>query len=345
MSSLSAPLDLYADAQCAIFIVDTAGGIIWLNTRAGLLTGHDPDALNGHDVRDLVKPLSWSAISKQLDNDHAPFKPVRSFLCARGGARIEVEVFARPLQWQPNQPAILLRTRDIRNECALQKRLQSEVRRAALLQERERKRLARLVHDDILNNLLAIATLVTDIERTIGGQSTADKVIGPLRQQVEASVESVRLIASRLRDEGAEDFDLVSALREMTASQSESLPAISLSIQGTHYATSKESNYLIMGVAQEALRNTERHSRAISISIVLSFDEDALRLRIADDGVGFNPPIDEQDATCRGYLGLLGFYERASLLRGTIQIDSAPNQGTAIELMVPNSCTPFAKPD
>jgi signal transduction histidine kinase len=81
---------------------------------------------------------------------------------------------------------------------------------------------------------------------------------------------------------------------------------------------------------QQALTNAIRHSNATTIAVHLTRSADALSLRVEDDGDGFDPATVSSDR-----FGLLGMRERARLLGGTLMVESAPAQGTVIDVRIP----------
>jgi two-component system, NarL family, sensor histidine kinase UhpB len=89
-------------------------------------------------------------------------------------------------------------------------------------------------------------------------------------------------------------------------------------------------------VAQEALSNVARHARARTASVVLRQIDGGLLLAVRDDGVGFDPG----ERRARGSLGLVSMRERLRLVHGTLDIESAPGQGTGIVAWVPGEGGP-----
>ena len=87
-------------------------------------------------------------------------------------------------------------------------------------------------------------------------------------------------------------------------------------------------------IAQEALNNIAKHARASHVEIILERRADQVSLIVEDDGVGFAPS--EMDADGRGF-GLLGMHERAALVGATVQIESAPGEGTTIFVRMPTT--------
>jgi signal transduction histidine kinase len=87
-------------------------------------------------------------------------------------------------------------------------------------------------------------------------------------------------------------------------------------------------------IVQEALTNVARHAEAQSVSVLLEYRDDSVKLIVEDDGVGFDVAT-IADARARERLGLYGMRERASLLGGTLTIESLPGTGTAIFVDIP----------
>lgn len=90
-------------------------------------------------------------------------------------------------------------------------------------------------------------------------------------------------------------------------------------------------------IAQEALTNITRHSQAAQVSVALHSDADSFTLVVRDDGVGFDVAAARSRALAGGSLGLLGQQERAALVGGRVEIDSAPGAGTEVRVWFPLS--------
>jgi two-component system sensor histidine kinase UhpB len=88
-------------------------------------------------------------------------------------------------------------------------------------------------------------------------------------------------------------------------------------------------------IVQEAVHNIVQHADAGSVTIVLQLNGGAVQLRIEDDGRGFDPAHASRDAVELQQLGLLGIRERAELLGGEVQIESAPERGTRLRVSIP----------
>jgi signal transduction histidine kinase len=92
---------------------------------------------------------------------------------------------------------------------------------------------------------------------------------------------------------------------------------------------------LLFRIAQEALNNIRKHARASMVIIKVEGGDNDIKMTIADDGQGFEAPGKIEGMVSAGRLGLMGMHERARLLNGTLQIKSAPGQGTELTVTIP----------
>ena len=88
-------------------------------------------------------------------------------------------------------------------------------------------------------------------------------------------------------------------------------------------------------IAQETLRNVEKHAHATKVEATLHFEPSLVTLTISDDGLGFSPPSTLEELVLTGKLGLVGLKERVSLLAGAIDLQSSPGQGTSVSVQIP----------
>ncbi|HKP88830.1 MAG TPA: PAS domain S-box protein [Thermoleophilaceae bacterium] len=187
------------------------------------------------------------------------------------------------------------------------------------VRETERRRIARDLHDGALQELSAAIATTTD-ER--------------LRSSLKGVGEQLRgaIYDLRLEEEQARGF--ANALRELVALQAE-MPggeAIALEVgRGTPDRDLGKVGAEILRIAGEALANARRHSGASAIGISTSGGEDLLRVEVADNGRGFDPG---EHPTAAQSAGLRGVRERAALIGGNLQIDSARGRGTTVRIEV-----------
>jgi two-component system, NarL family, sensor histidine kinase UhpB len=215
---------------------------------------------------------------------------------------------------------------------AMLDRLETERRESAAMaltvQERERRRIARELHDEVGQTLTAmllqIESFHADAPPTLRGH------LDELRETARSGAEDVRRIAQRLRPEALEELGLQSALVVLSDRFAEQAGVrLTRSIENDLLLRTQDE-LVVYRVAQEALTNIARHAGATHVELVLDLDEDgAVVLCIRDDGRGFDAGA--QTST----YGVQGMRERAMLIGATIRIGSASPGGTEIVLRVP----------
>lgn len=198
--------------------------------------------------------------------------------------------------------------------------------RALSAQEAERRRIAQELHDEVGQSLTAV---LLDLKRA------ADRAAEPLRgdlhqtqETIRGSLDEVRRIASRLRPGVLEHLGLLSAL---TALATEFSTYTGLTVGRRFDAglppVSPETELVLYRVAQESLTNTARHADAQHVHLALTRRDDAVVMRIRDDGRGIGHS--------REGAGIRGMRERALLVGGRLAVETVPSGGTEVLLQVP----------
>jgi len=334
-------VELFEGAQCPLFLLDAEGRILRANQRSVALTGFSKAKIESGDIRSLIVPFPWNAMMEQLrvGRDRAETVRAPGKLASRRGNPIDVEVVARRVDSGAGEPVVLVLAHDIREECVLRDRLRDRVRRAASSRERERKRIARALHDQTIQDLLATVMTVDELlkkeRRTL--TPLAQDTLGQLREELSATVEAVRDMIGRLRADELESGGLVPALESLLSRTRGPTCEVTFQPQDALPELTRESEFLLYRIAQEALQNIARHSQATTVSVKLEAEGEWLSMAVTDNGVGFDAPSSERTAAQLGALGLQGMYERASLLGGVLQLTSRPDSGTTVSLCVPLS--------
>jgi len=157
-----------------------------------------------------------------------------------------------------------------------------------------------------------------------------------LERMSASAVDDLRQMIADLRPSQLDDLGLVPALREMAnAVAARSQMQIDFNITGTRRRLRTQLETILYRLAQEALHNAARHARAPRVEIELGFADRAVTLEIRDNGVGFAPQEIIKTQGPRRAWGLLGMQERVSLAGGTLEIHSAPHQGTRLVARIP----------
>jgi two-component system, NarL family, sensor histidine kinase UhpB len=210
-------------------------------------------------------------------------------------------------------------------------RLESERResgrRALLVQEHERRRIARELHDEVGQTLTGVMLQVEGLAAAI--PEPLREQLDELRETARAGTEEVRRIASRLRPEALEDLGLQSALSALATAFAEQArlpverrlePALPLS---------EEHQLVIYRVAQEALTNVARHADASHVQLWLERTEGQVVLTVRDDGRGLAPDSNPSSH------GISGMRERAMLIGAHLTLTEPPTGGTQVQLSIP----------
>ena len=213
--------------------------------------------------------------------------------------------------------------------------------RAINAQEEERKSIARSLHDDTGQALSMLIISLDQLEAHLPGKQEGLKVeIQQARTLAANALAELRRIVFGLRPAILDDLGLVPAIRWYARSNLE--PAgLNIEVQAPDQIPElpPEVSISLFRISQEAVNNILRHAAASSVHINLSLQPGSITLQIKDNGRGFNQQTVSEEALASHHLGLLGLRERAELLGGQVNLDSAPGQGTCLEVRLPLSST------
>lgn len=215
-------------------------------------------------------------------------------------------------------------------------RLQKLSRRLLAVQEQERRRLARELHDEIGQLLTGLS-----FRLDAAAKATAAEIperLAEARSLVRELTAQVRELSQGLRPSLLDDLGLCPALDWLVcrfSSQTGVCVELNTGRLGRYPAEVETAAYRIV---QEALTNAARHAAADTVTVRLSGDSAGLAVEIVDNGCGFDVA-----SSPAGTGGLSGMRERAELLGGTFLIDSTPNVGTRVTARLPGDRTPSSQ--
>lgn len=202
-------------------------------------------------------------------------------------------------------------------------------------QEKERRRIAGDLHDGVgqaLTSLLIGLRTVSDSESLVAAQARAID----LRKLVVTTLEDVKRLARGLRPSVLDDLGLGPALERLISDvgKMHSLDASwdFTELEGTRLPSLIELT--VYRIVQEALANVAKHARATTVHVGLERSGDQLSVRIRDDGCGF-VAASARSLMSEGHWGLAGMQERASLMGGSVELDSQIGEGTTVVARLP----------
>jgi two-component system, NarL family, sensor kinase len=212
----------------------------------------------------------------------------------------------------------------------------------------ERNRLAREIHDTLAQGLAGV-TMQLEVADSLAARQADERLSQAITrglQQAQATLAQARRSVLDLRATSLEERSLPEALRGLlAASENETADRTEfrLEIDGFEVGMPDLPESVEVGlyrIAQQALANVARHAGASRVIVRLAREPERVRLRIEDNGTGFDPSMDHP-----GRFGLTGMSERARLLNGTLTVESTPQRGTAIDVIVPLGASSLAPVD
>ncbi|MGB8168594.1 MAG: sensor histidine kinase [Chthoniobacteraceae bacterium] len=198
----------------------------------------------------------------------------------------------------------------------------------------ERTRIARELHDTLEQHLAGVAIqLDAAAARLPDAPGAANDALTLGAAMLRHSRTEARRSVWDLRSQLLEQHGLPQTLRDLAASMSTDACRIGVEIEGAEGRLDPQVEFHLLRIAQEALANALKHSRATRITLTLRFGPEATQLTVADEGIGFDPAVN--GANCGAHFGLLGMRERTAKVRGTLQVESTPGSGTRVHISVP----------
>lgn len=197
--------------------------------------------------------------------------------------------------------------------------------------EDERRRLARELHDDVTQRLAGLAIEAAELESGKAGAGNAE-VAHSIREGLVELGEDVHALSYRLHPSVIEDLGLVEALRiECDRVAQQGALRVSFDCRGVPKKLPADAALCLFRIAQEALRNVERHALARTVEVSVTGEKEGIVLAVRDDGGGFDSSI----AAKRASLGLASMRERVRILDGRFDIESGPGIGTSLSAWLP----------
>ncbi|HXB94311.1 MAG TPA: PAS domain S-box protein [Puia sp.] len=223
----------------------------------------------------------------------------------------------------------------LEKELALQQRLKQQQITEVVLgaQERERFELGQELHDNI-NQILATSKLYLDV--AIEEREPRLELLIKSRNNISVAIEEIRRLSKELITPSLNDLGLIQSIKELIRNiQAAGKMKIRLTISGLdENALQPEQKINVYRIIQEQLNNILKHAEASSVAIELNKHRDQIRLRVEDDGRGFDPRMR------RNGVGISNIMSRAELYNGKVEIDSSPGKGCRLEVILNSKVMP-----
>jgi signal transduction histidine kinase len=220
---------------------------------------------------------------------------------------------------------------------------QALLRRVVVAHEEERRRIALEMHDQFGQQLSALVLQLAALTRESTGRAKLGEQLASLEETAKQLDRDLELIVSRLRPPALDDLGLVAALTNYVKRWSEHLTVhADLHVFGMEPGRlTDEIDTALYRITQEALNNVAKHAQAEHVAVLLEGRPDRVSLIIEDDGVGFDV---EQLVGPHQRFGVVGMRERATLLGGTLDVESHPGKGATVVARIPVPSHPEREP-
>jgi PAS domain S-box-containing protein len=312
------PLPMWVvDAQTLRFLA--------VNEAAVHLYGYAREEFLAMTAEDVRPPEDRAAFREFLRRESGAV--IRGVLrhVKKNGEPIDIDGVGYLVVWR-GRAARLVLINDITERKRTQERLRALSRQLLEVQEEERGRLARDLHDDIGQALTALKIQLESLARAGGGARILECV-----ETTRHTLERVRQLSLSLRPLQLDDLGLVAALRSHLDRQA-SVGGLTPHFDAAEapHGVAPDIETACFRVAQEAINNVLRHARARNLWVRLFTAGGRLALSVRDDGSGFDLDAARRRGAAGASLGLVGIEERIALAGGTLELRSAAGQGTVL---------------
>ncbi len=230
--------------------------------------------------------------------------------------------------------------RDITEQVNYEKELKDSHARIETLSKRvlgaieeERARLARELHDELGQALTAVKLDLQLLNEIIPDDEKPEQHLKQSIDLIDFTINLVRRLSVSLRPPALDDMGLIPAIKNMVKGfENRTGINTSLATNGFNERLAQQVETALYRCVQESLTNVARHSNAKNVEVVISKTNGILQVSVRDDGVGFEA---DKMVISSEHIGLTGMKERIKLLNGSLKINSAPSEGTTINIEVP----------
>jgi PAS domain S-box-containing protein len=320
----------------AMLVVDADGVIRDLNRQAVTMFGWSREELEGAEVERLVPAASRGEHRRHRRRyGEAPEpRPMGEGLeleaLCKDGTTIPVEISLSPSQLGPGREHVICAVRDI-SAWRRMRRVSGMMIAAA---EQERKHLSRELHDEFLQNLVALkirVKLLADEKDDGERESARARIAQDIRGTIVGVKRMIRGLLPPELDHGGLSSALGSVFRDIEDVYGFTVHASMDRVGGE---LDEVATLALYRIVQEAVGNAVRHAGVNEATVTFASSNGTVTATIRDEGCGFELPNAER-LPGDGCIGLAGMRERATLVGGTVVVQTSPGRGTTVQATVP----------
>ncbi|MEE8412965.1 MAG: PAS domain-containing sensor histidine kinase, partial [Dehalococcoidales bacterium] len=326
---------LFESSPLAVLVLDSSSVILEANPAASILFDRNKVALEGMPIADLLGPDGEQKLLHSFSNSR--WRDDSLTVTLKDGLKLYLEpTFSEINDDQGNMVTQVL-FRNITEEHGRQIGLRTYAAYVIRVQEEERQRISRELHDETIQSLVLLCRRLDSAwdESESLPQAQRDRLMES-KKIAEEAINGLRDFTKTLRPPILDDLGMVTSIRRMITDLTERDKIKGqLKIVGKERRLPSEIELGLFRITQEAFRNVEKHSGATRVVATITFGPNEVRLEIVDNGAGFSPSTVSDDFIVSGQLGLISMQERAGLLGGRLDIQSGSGEGTRVTVSIP----------
>ncbi len=356
---------LMENANDLVFVLDRGGRFLYANSRWADIMGYPPEEIVGRYFGEFVSADSWAntvAAVKKAGLEQRKYIEYSWVIDSQLGSKVTLDVRASLIYQGPDlvmhqgiardesaekklQAELVKRDRELGQSKSREVRMREYLSVANAAQEEERARIARELHDGAVQYLVALGRRLDLLRKTMSGEGLlpeADESICKTARElddmdvlVDTAIDDLRKFARNLRPPVLDDFGLVSACEWLGQQAEKEGIDVAFVPSGSVRRLPQDMEVSIFRIAQEALSNSVKHSGASRVDFSLDFAGNMLTMTLRDNGQGFDPPTSPGSLVRAGQMGLVGMFERAEILRASIDLKSQKGHGTVLTVTIP----------
>ncbi len=325
-----------------LFKLDRQGTVLSANEHGSQELGYAGGELVGRPVFEVIHPEDRLALERQLDLALDNLGAVLRWelrKLRKDGSEMWVRETVRAVHDPRGAPEILVVCEDVserRRAVARLAEYRDQLRdlnaNLSHAEEREGRRIARVLHDEVGQNLAAVRMAICELRDSEPSSGARSQRLDGLRQMIDTSIEVTRTLTFQLSPPILYELGLAAALQALGERMGQDHDVVFRYEVSEGWSPPPDSvGVVLYRVVRELLHNVVKHARATRMRLDLGGTRDGIRLVVEDDGEGF----DVEAPVPAGHLGLFHVRERLERLGGGFVLDAAPGRGTRMELTVP----------
>ena len=317
---------IFESAGDPILVCDGDGLIVASNEALAAMCGVSAP-LSGVQAAEL---FGEEGAKTFLSEASSPPDRLRLTLSRNDGTTVVVDVVRTFLGGDSEEATVQAIIRDVTEQEQRHEQMRAYVRDVTKAQEEERTRIARELHDDTAQALVMLCRGLDAARDSASGEK-----LDEARTLADSILEGVRRFSQDLRPSILDDLGLLPAIEWVSAEATRrGQISAKVVVSGEPRRLSADAELVLFRIAQEALRNAEKHGGDCEATVRVEFAENEVVLSVRDDGKGFSAE-NSGHADRQGKLGLLGMKERAELLGARFEIESRLGEGTTVTVVLP----------